>query len=119
MFFLIDENLPASAAEPFKAKGFPARCVYDMPELRGQADEVIFDYAVKQEAIVVSRDLGFAHYLRFDLRKVKGVVLLRFPNEISMAAIYGEIARLINDLTERDFCNLLVLEPGALRKREI
>ena len=119
MLFLIDENLTASIAEPFTAKGFLTAYVGDISELRGKPDEVIFDYAVQNDAVIVTRDRGFASILRFDLSKLQGMVLLRFHNEIAMINLIREVAQLITPLSKNDFNNLIVIEPGALRKREL
>lgn len=46
MKFLIDENLPPSIGEVFAQKGYEVETVVDNPALRGEPDEVIFDYAI-------------------------------------------------------------------------
>lgn len=74
MLFLIDENLPRTLGDVFQEKGFKVEIVQDNPELRGEPDEVIFDYAARRQAIIVTRDLGvyksqpifFESYFRFD-----------------------------------------------------
>lgn len=119
MTFLIDENLPASLGEVFTALGGGVECVYDNPALRGKPDEAIFEYAVTKEVIPVTRDLGFANPIRFPLSKLRGLVLIRFPNEISTSALFKEIARLAQGLPLADFHNLIVIEPGSIRKRKL
>lgn len=119
MRFLIDENLPVSMGDIFIEQGFEAEAVADLPALRGKSDEVIFDYAAKNNAIIVSQDLDFTNPLCFDLRRVRGLILLRFPNEISMAKMRSEVARLIESLREQDFYKLIIIEPGSLRTREL
>lgn len=119
MRFLIDENLPSAVVGIFTKRGFAGEAVADLPELRGKSDEVIFDYASKYNAIIVSQDLDFTNPLRFDLRRVRGLILLRFPNEISMAKIWDEVVHLTEPLQEQDFYNLIIIEPGSLRMREL
>ncbi len=97
MLFLIDENTTTSIGLLFEKKGFEVEYVSNSKELRGQSDEVIFNYAVHKQAGIVARDLGFTNPLRFDLTKLFGVVVLRFPNEISMATFTGEVDRLLID----------------------
>ncbi|TSC75574.1 MAG: hypothetical protein G01um101430_416 [Parcubacteria group bacterium Gr01-1014_30] len=48
MLFLVDENTTSSIKIVFQEKGFEAECVKDIKELRGQPDEVIFNYAVNK-----------------------------------------------------------------------
>ena len=90
MFFLIDENLPTSIGEIFTGRGHSVECVRRLKQLQGQPDEVVFDYAVKKEAMIVTRDLGFGNPLRFELSKLKGGMILRFPNDVSMKRLTGK-----------------------------
>ena len=119
MRFLIDENLPTAAGNIFTARGFLVEHVADLSELRGKPDEVIFDYAVREKSVIVTRDLGFTNPGRFNLSLVKGIVVLRFPNEITVAYMCEEIKRLITDLDEQHFTRLVVIEPGSIRIREL
>lgn len=76
--------------------------MHDLKEFRGRPDEDIFAYAVEREAVVVTRDVRFANPLRFPLGKITGIIVLRFPNDVSIAALCGEMKRLIADLKEED-----------------
>jgi len=118
MLFLIDENCSASIGLLFKERGFEVECVKDIKKLRGQSDEVVFNYAANNQSIVVTKDLGFANPLRFDLTYLPGIVIIRFPNEVSTKAISKEIKRLINGMIKEDFLKrIIVIEPGNVRSR--
>ena len=119
MLFLVDENLPSSICRIFEDLGHQAEYVGDIKRLRQQPDEAIFDYAVKHKAIIVTRDLGFGNPLRFPLGKITGLVIIRFPNEISISKIGEELNRLLKDFQLKDFRNLILVEPGSLRKRAL
>lgn len=120
MLFLIDENLPAFVGKVFASKNFGVRCVGDDPKLRGKPDEVVFDYAVQERAIIVTRDLEFSHPARFNIARIDGLVILRFPNEISISKLCSEVSRLIHDFNEKDFKNYLtIIEPGSIRRKKI
>lgn len=119
MYFLIDENLPESVGQVFAKQGAIVKCVVDLAELRGQPDEVIFEYSVAKGAIIITRDLGFANPERFDIRELKGIIILRFPNEISIATLCDEVERMTRDFKDADFYYLIVIEPGSIRKREL
>ena len=117
--FLIDENLPRQVGEVFRERGFLVEQVSSNPDLRRKSDEVIFDYAAKKQAIIVTRDLNFANPLRFALDKLPGMIVIRFPSEISISTLSEEVKKLISDLEENDFFNLIILEPGSVRKRKL
>ena len=120
MLFLVDENTTSSIRMVFEEKGFQAECVKDIPELRGKPDEVIFDYAVAKQATIVTRDLGFTNPRRFNLAQLIGLVVLRFPNEISSTAFLGEVEKLMEGMTEEDFRGrIIVIEPGSVRLRRL
>lgn len=119
MYFLIDENLPESVGQIFAKQGAEVEYVGGLSELRGKPDEAIFEYAVKKGAIIITRDLGFTNPERFDVRRLKGIIILRFPNEISIATLCDEVERMTRDFKDADFYYLIVLEPGSMRKREL
>ncbi len=119
LLFLIDENLPRAVGEVFTGLGFRAECVGDNPSLRQKSDEVIFEYAVERKAVIVTRDVGFANPFRFPLNTSAGLIVLRFPNEISMNALCAELRRLIEGFGSEDFNDLIVVEPGSVRKRKL
>lgn len=76
MLFLIDENLPFSIGYSFQKKGHEIIHAGKIQELRGKSDEVLFDYAVKNRAIIITRDLDFSNPTTFDLIKISGMVVV-------------------------------------------
>lgn len=119
MRFLIDENLPVSVGSVFEGLGFQVQHVRDIKGLHGRPDEVIFDYAVSQKSIVVTRDLNFANPIRFELHRLPGIVVLRFPNDISIKVMVTEIKNLISAFKNNDWHNIIILQPGSARLRQI
>ena len=119
MRFLIDENLPALVGSVFEERGYEVEVVLDQSALRGESDEVIFDYAVNRGAILVTRDLDFTNPLRFSIKSMRGVIIIRFPNEVSISILCDELRRLISKLTIEDFKQLIIIEPGSLRMRSL
>lgn len=117
MLFLVDENLPISVGKIFSNRGYEVEYVSLSEELRSQPDEVIFNYAVAKRAIIVTRDLNFGNPTRFPLNKIPGIIVLRFPNEISIKTLVGEAQRLLIDFREESFNNLIIIEPGSVRAR--
>lgn len=119
MRFLIDENLPYSLVGIFQGKGFEAESVLSLDELRGHPDEDIFNYAVKNSLVIITRDLRFTNPNQFDLSKIVGISIIRFPNEISISKLRDELSKLISSLKENDFKQILVFEPGSIRARPL
>lgn len=119
MIFLIDENLPDSIGKIFSDRGFEARSVRQVPELRGKPDEVVFNYGVANHAVIVTRDLNFANPRRFDIKRLAGIIVLRLPNEISIPILFKEVESLPRNLQERNFRQLIVIQPGFARFRKV
>ncbi len=120
LYFLVDANLSARVVTVFNDIGFRSDYVNDNTELCHESDEIIFDYAVKNKAIIVTQDLGFTNPLRFDLKKLSGLIIIRFPNQILISTITEKLSRLIKDFKEEDFLNhIIIIEPGSVRKRII
>lgn len=119
MFFLVDENLPASVGAIFAGRGWDVELISDSHELRGKPDEAVFEYAAKRKAVIVTRDVRFANPTRFALDRLHGVVVLRFPNEVSIFALCKETSRLVSGLEAGDFHKLVIIEPGSVRVRPL
>ena len=75
MKFLIDADTPYSLIEIFRKNGYDAIHVRDV--LKFSKDEQIFEYANKNNYIIVTKDLGFAEM--FFKNKGSGLILIRFP----------------------------------------
>lgn len=114
---LIDEDLHRSIKEIFQKLEFTVFDVRDVG-LRGRSDQAIFNWAQKKNAIIVSADLDFANEV--DFPEHKGIIILRFPNEMPTQAINQEVKRLLKDFQERDYQNhLIIVSPGKVRIREL
>lgn len=112
---LIDEDLHRSISEVFQELGFKVFDVRDVG-LRGKADDEVFDWAQRKNAIIVSGDLDFANILKFP--KHRGMIILRFPNKMLIEVINEEVKRLLKDLKSEDYKNnLIIVSPDNLRIR--
>lgn len=113
----VDEDLHRSIASVLSSLGFEVLDVRDHG-LRGKPDEIVYKFAQKKKAALFSGDLGFGNIHRFPLGKHHGIVILRFPNEMSTKVINKEIDILLSKLKPEDYKgNLIVLSPGNLRIR--
>ncbi|HHY93710.1 MAG TPA: hypothetical protein GX513_01675 [Firmicutes bacterium] len=64
--------------------------------------------------MVVTGDMGFASTVTFPLGSHWGVVVLRFPNEASVASVNKKLLAAVALLSEEDIRgSIVVLEPGG------
>jgi predicted nuclease of predicted toxin-antitoxin system len=115
--FLIDEDLPRSLARALRTSGLEAEDVRDVG-LRGKTDDEVFEYAVSHSRTLLSADLSFGNLQRFPLGTHSGIVIARFPNEMSTALVTDAILSALKDLSDQEIGgNLVVIEPGRMRLR--
>lgn len=114
---VIDEDLPRSFGTVVKSLGFDVFDVRDIG-LRGKSDKDIFDFAVENKAVLFSADLGFSNILSFPLGSHSGIVILRFPNEISTETINEISKKLLSKFSKEEFDgNLIIISPRGVRIR--
>lgn len=114
---VIDEDLNRSLGTVLSALGFFPLDVRDHG-LRGATDEEVFLFSQKRKAVLFSADLGFANALAYQVRSHHGIVILRYPNELSTIAINEDVRTLLSKLTTEDYPgSLIILSPGKLRIR--
>lgn len=114
---VIDEDLHKSLKDVLSKADLR---VYDVRDhnLRGQPDEEIFKFAKRKKAILFSADLGFSNILDFPLGTHNGIVILRFPNEMSTNLINDIVRSSLIKLTKDDYSgNLIIISPSGIRIR--
>ena len=115
--FVIDEDMPRSTGRTLKQSGYEVRDIRDYG-LRGVEDEKIYEFAQREQAVILTADRGFGNILRFSLGKHFGIVVIRFPNEMPTSEINRHLIERFEDLSEDDFKgNLIIIEPGKIRIR--
>ena len=86
--------------------------------LRGAEDEEIYEFAQREEAVVLTGDRGFGNILRFLLGKHFGIVVAHFPNEMLTVEINHQLLERFKDISEDDFKgNLIIIDPRKTRIR--
>ena len=116
--FIVDEDLPRSTTRILEEQGHRVFDVRDCG-LRGRSDDEIFEFAQREEAVVLTGDLGFGNILRYPIGTHYGIVIAHFPNETSNSELNRHIAAAIQSLSETDFSgNLIIIEPGRMRIRK-
>lgn len=115
--FLVDEDLPRSLSRALRQAGIRAEDGRDVG-LRGAPDNEVMHYAISHDLTLLSADLGFANVLRFPLGSHSGIVIVRFPNELSTTTLVEAILTILRSLSDEEILgNLLIIEPGQIRLR--
>lgn len=76
MILIIDENLPPRWREFLAPFGINATHWRDIGNI-GDPDEIIFDYAIDQKAVIITQDLDFTRILALRGAHLPSVVQLR------------------------------------------
>jgi len=116
--FVIDEDMPRSTAKVLKDCGYEVRDIRDHG-LRGANDDGIYQFAQSNQAVLISGDMDFSNILRFPIGSHFGIVIARFPNEMTTNEINRQLVERFSGLTEDDFRgNLIIIQPGKVRIRK-
>lgn len=94
MNFIVDENMPRDLATLIVGAGFVAWDVRDIG-LSGRPDDEVFAAATVRDAIIVTRDQGFALDGRWPADFSAGVILVRLPDDASLSLINRKVTSLI------------------------
>jgi len=115
--FIIDENLPRSLAPALEAHGYTAKDVREHG-LRGRPDSEVYAFAQKEQATLISGDVGFSHITAFPLGTHHGIVVARLPNEMPAEQRNQEIIQALASLKNTPLGGVLVIiTPGRVRVR--
>jgi predicted nuclease of predicted toxin-antitoxin system len=114
--FLIDEDMPRSTAAALRSIGFECYNVRDIG-LRGADDQVIFEWAQKENCVILTEDLGFSNTLRFPLGSHKGIVIVRYPGEMSTETMNKILIDTLPPIQEELANNLTIIESEKIRIR--
>jgi predicted nuclease of predicted toxin-antitoxin system len=115
--FVIDEDMPRSTGRILKQQGYEVKDIRDYG-LRGAEDEEIYEFAQREQALILTGDRGFGNILRFPVGKHFGIVVAHFPNEMPTTEINRDLIERFEYLSEDDFRgNLIIIEPGKIRIR--
>jgi len=114
---VIDEDLHRSLGKTLTSLGF---IIFDIRDLgmRGKSDDTIYRFAQKKKSVLFSADLGFSNTIRYPLGTHYGIVILRFPNELSTNVINQQVKLYLARLIDDDYQgNTIIVSPGKIRIR--
>jgi hypothetical protein len=92
--FLVDENMPRSLAIEICALGFPAQHVKDIG-LLGRPDPEVMQTAIATDAIIITRDRGFANPRGWPQEFTAGVIFINLPSSTPTPMVIAKILDLI------------------------
>ena len=114
--FLIDENLPRQLCSVLLRAGHECEHALDLG-LRGRSDEQVLAAAQQLRSILISRDNDFSDVHQISVHH--GIIVVRYPSEVSIERVITDVADLISRLQRGDFAGwLVILEPGRVRMRK-
>lgn len=94
MRFLIDENIPRALTAQIVALGFFVIDVRDT-EFRGKPDEAVMQLAIAYDAIIITRDRGFAVEKSWPQEFSAGVIFVNLSHTIPAKVINTKLLELI------------------------
>ena len=116
MKFLIDADSPHSLIGIFKARGHDAIHVRD--KLGSATDDEVFEYANRNQCIIVTRDLGFADM--FIKSKGFGLILVRLPYYFTADKINKFFNKFLEEVDTKKLVNsITVVELGRYRVKRL
>jgi predicted nuclease of predicted toxin-antitoxin system len=122
MNFPLDENMPRSLVPLIAALGFTVEDVRDIG-LRGHPDEEVFAAAHAADAIIITRDRGFAVSRNWPDDFTSGVIFVNLPDITPASVVNSRIIGLLaKRLPESLLGSITIVEPRralslAIRKR--
>lgn len=114
---VVDEDMHRSVVEPLKKLGYKVLDIRD-DGLRGSTDQEIYQFAQKSNATLISGDKDFSNIARFPLGEHYGIIIIRFPSQLSTESINEEIFEALKGVSTDDLKgNLVIVTPGKVRIR--
>lgn len=117
MRWLIDEGVPRSLAGWLADRGDDVLFV-GASHLQGSDDDVLWEVAVRERRMVITRDLGFVPDRARSCPP--GLIVLRAPNNWRAQAIVGFFRDGLASLSPNALRGMLtVIQPGRVRQRQL
>jgi len=114
---LVDESLPPNLAVRLTDEGHAARHIRQLG-LTGFPDAAVFQAAQAENAVLISRDVGFADTTAYKLGSHRGIVVVRMPNRIRISHLIDVVTARMRTLADEDVTgNVVIIEPDRVRIR--
>ena len=114
--FITDEDVPRSTARVLRDAGFDAVDVRDVG-LRGKSDAEVFEYAQRDNRLLITCDLGFSNILNFPPSENHGILVVRISDNESIDTFNREVLRSVQEVGDNLSNRLAIVETGKVRLR--
>lgn len=119
MRFFLDANIPYSALEVFKDLNLEPLHARDVGLSRAD-DKEIFDYAVKNNSILVTKDLEFANITLFPAELHHGIVIMRLPPFFKSTQFVNVLRDFLESIDVKDLKkSIAIVKVGRYRIRKL
>jgi predicted nuclease of predicted toxin-antitoxin system len=92
--FLVDENMPRTLAPQITELGFNVQDVRDIG-LRARPDSEVMDAAIATDAIIITRDRGFANPKAWPTEFTAGMIFVDLPSNTPAKIVNARVLELI------------------------
>ncbi|MBI5066304.1 DUF5615 family PIN-like protein [Candidatus Woesearchaeota archaeon] len=117
MKFFLDENISISVVNFIKILGFEVEHARTAG-LSGATDKEISEYAKKNKAILVTKDLEFGNILIYPEKSHHGLLILRLPNYYKTAQLVKILVNFLENIKPKILESAItILEVGRYRIR--
>jgi predicted nuclease of predicted toxin-antitoxin system len=92
--FLVDENMPRTLAPQIADLGFAVQDVRDIG-LRARPDSEVMEAAIATDAIIITRDRGFANPKTWPTEFTAGMIFVDLPSNTPANIVNARVLELI------------------------
>lgn len=115
MKFKLDENFGTRTQQLFRAAGHDAQTVRDQ-WLQGHSGRILYDVCCAENRCLLTLDLDFPDVTRFSPSHTNGIVVVRVPQNPSLALLEQLIHQFLQALTQSPLeKKLWIVEVGRIR----
>src|SRR3989337_1483059 len=115
--FLLDADMPRSSAELIRSIGYEVEDVRDIG-MRAAKDKEIIEYALKNNRIIITRDIDFGEVLRYP--EHPGAIIFRLPHTFTSKDLNKRIEEFFKSVKGEDIMEtIIIVELSRYRKRRL
>ena len=119
MKLFLDENISLQVIDDLKNTGFEVEHVRTVG-LQGASDKKVAEYAKKQKAILVTKDIEFGSMIIYARGSHYGLIIIRFPHYMKLKDFVRNLISFFNTIEkEKLIGSMIILEIGKYRIRSI
>src|SRR3989344_8295944 len=108
MRFFLDANIPYSSIDIFKKFNHHSEHARNIG-MGNSSDKEIIRYAIKNNEILVTKDLGFGNILNYPSKSHRGIIILRLPFYYNAKQINEVLLKFLESVKEKDIKNALIV----------